>query len=163
RLAPRGRGLEEKGERSAAQFRERRHRGVGVQQRVAPDRNQPRRTRRPRGVDERAKPRCLAVDGHRCGCSGRGARRAFSVMRLNGAAIAAALVGVMCVAPVCRATAQEATWNDPRARALVEIATQRRARQLADSLLVDYRADAKGYVTFLAQLGKGFLEVPVLV
>jgi len=51
-------------------------------------------------------------------------------------------------------------WNDPRSRALVELATQRRTEQFADTGLVDYRADARGYVTFLAAFGDGFLETP---
>jgi hypothetical protein len=54
-------------------------------------------------------------------------------------------------------------WNDPRSRALVERATQRRAEQLADTGLADYRAEARGYVTFLAALGDGFLETPKVV
>src|SRR5258708_5919707 len=54
-------------------------------------------------------------------------------------------------------------WNDVRSRALVERATQRRAEQLADTGLVDYRANARGYVTFLAALGDGFLEAPKVV
>lgn len=54
-------------------------------------------------------------------------------------------------------------WNDSRSRALVERATQRRAEQLADTGLVDYRANARGYVTFLAALGAGFLETPKVV
>jgi hypothetical protein len=56
-----------------------------------------------------------------------------------------------------------AGWNDARTRALVEMATRRRAEQLADTGLVDYRARARGYVTFLAQMGDGFLETPRLV
>ena len=56
-----------------------------------------------------------------------------------------------------------ASWNDARSRALVERATRRRAEQLADTGLVDYRANATGYVTFLAQMGDGFLETPKLV
>jgi hypothetical protein len=56
-----------------------------------------------------------------------------------------------------------ASWNDARTRALVERATRRRAEQLADTGLVDYRANANGYVIFLAQLGDGFLETPKLV
>jgi hypothetical protein len=60
-----------------------------------------------------------------------------------------------------RGTAQE--WNDPRSRALVEEATSRRALQLADTGLVDYSAKAKGFVTFLAQLGEGFTEPPKIV
>ena len=55
------------------------------------------------------------------------------------------------------------TWNDPRTRALVERATQRRALQLADTGLVDYKATAHGYVTFLAQFGEGFPEPPKIV
>ena len=56
-----------------------------------------------------------------------------------------------------------AGWNDAQTRALVERATRRRAEQLADTGLVDYRAMARGYVTFMAQVGDGFLEVPRLV
>ena len=55
------------------------------------------------------------------------------------------------------------TWNDPRTRALVERATERRAHQLADTGLVDYKATAHGYVTFLAQFGEGFPEPPKIV
>ena len=54
-------------------------------------------------------------------------------------------------------------WNDARARALVEQATRRRAAQLADSSLADYSASAHGYLTFLAQLGEGFLLPPKVV
>jgi hypothetical protein len=54
-------------------------------------------------------------------------------------------------------------WNDPRSRALVEAATERRARQLADTALVDYKASAHGYLTFLAQFGEGFTEPPKIV
>lgn len=55
------------------------------------------------------------------------------------------------------------TWNDARTRALVERATERRALQLADTGLVDYKATAHGYVTFLAQFGEGFPEPPKIV
>jgi hypothetical protein len=54
-------------------------------------------------------------------------------------------------------------WNDARSRALAESATVRRARQLADTGLKDYRALAHGYVTFLAQLGEGLAEPPKIV
>jgi hypothetical protein len=65
---------------------------------------------------------------------------------------------------VCLARAADAqTWNDPRSRALVERATARRAQQLADTGLADYQATAHGYVTFLAQLGEGFLTPPKIV
>lgn len=62
---------------------------------------------------------------------------------------------------VPRAGAQ--TWNDPRSRALVEGATQRRAEQLADTALRDYQAVAHGYVAFLAQLGEGFRTPPKVI
>ena len=55
------------------------------------------------------------------------------------------------------------TWNDPRTRALVERATERRTSQLADTGLLDYKATAHGYVTFLAQFGEGFPEPPKIV
>lgn len=55
------------------------------------------------------------------------------------------------------------TWNDERTRALVERATERRAKQLADTALVDYKAAAHGYLTFLAQFGEGFTEPPKIV
>jgi hypothetical protein len=54
-------------------------------------------------------------------------------------------------------------WNDARTSALVERATERRASQLADTGLVDYKATAHGYVTFLAQFGEGFREPPKIV
>ena len=54
-------------------------------------------------------------------------------------------------------------WNDPRSRALVERATARRAQQLADTGLRDYKAVAHGYVTFLAQVGEGLAEPPKVV
>src|SRR3954464_10024606 len=59
-------------------------------------------------------------------------------------------------------TAQQA-WNDPRTLALVTRATERRASQIADTTLVDYKATAHGYVTFLAQFGEGFPEPPKIV
>jgi hypothetical protein len=55
------------------------------------------------------------------------------------------------------------TWNDPRTRALVERATQRRTNQIADTALADYKATAHGYVTFLAQFGEGFRQPPKIV
>jgi hypothetical protein len=76
------------------------------------------------------------------------------------AAVAAACAVVGAVAPA--AAAQE--WNDARTRALVERATERRAQLLADTALVDYSAQAHGYVTFLGQLGEeGFDEPPKIV
>jgi hypothetical protein len=54
-------------------------------------------------------------------------------------------------------------WNDDRTRALVRLATERRARQLADTGLRDYTASAHGYLTFLAQVGEGFPDPPKVV
>jgi hypothetical protein len=54
-------------------------------------------------------------------------------------------------------------WNDAQSRELVERATARRAQQLADTGLRDYRAVAHGYVTFLAQVGEGLAEPPKVV
>jgi hypothetical protein len=54
-------------------------------------------------------------------------------------------------------------WNDQRSRTLVEQATARRAQQLADTGLRDYKAVAHGYVTFLAQVGEGLAEPPKVV
>src|SRR5947209_3298769 len=58
--------------------------------------------------------------------------------------------------------AQQA-WNDARTLALVTRATERRASQITDTTLVDYKATAHGYVTFLAQFGEGFPEPPKIV
>jgi hypothetical protein len=57
----------------------------------------------------------------------------------------------------------QTAWNDSTTRALVELATRLRAAQLADTGLTDYRADAHGYLTFLAQVGQGFTEPPRIV
>ena len=73
--------------------------------------------------------------------------------------LAASAVGV--IAPPAKLCAQE--WNDPRTRALVERATERRARQIADTALAGYHAAAHGYLTFLAQVGEGFTEPPKIV
>ncbi|HEX8945299.1 MAG TPA: hypothetical protein VF785_19335 [Gemmatimonadaceae bacterium] len=84
--------------------------------------------------------------------------RRFLVARgLSSAACSLFMVGALARA----ATAQ--TWNDPRSQSLVERATARRAQQLADTGLADYQANAHGYVTFLAQLGEGFLTPPKII
>ncbi|HJP84726.1 MAG TPA: hypothetical protein VJ852_01940 [Gemmatimonadaceae bacterium] len=72
-----------------------------------------------------------------------------------------ALIAISSVsAPILSA---QQTWNDPRTLALVTRATERRASQIADTTLVDYKATAHGYVTFLAQFGEGFPEPPKIV
>jgi hypothetical protein len=57
----------------------------------------------------------------------------------------------------------QTVWNDSTTQALVELATRLRAAQLADTGLTDYRAQAHGYLTFLAQVGQGFTEPPRIV
>ncbi len=73
--------------------------------------------------------------------------------------IVACLTALIATRPLI---AQQA-WNDARTRSLVERATERRASQLADTALVDYKASAHGYLTFLAQFGEGFTEPPKIV
>ncbi len=83
-------------------------------------------------------------------------------MKVKPATVVATLL--CCLAAACGAMPAGAQrWNDTRARALVERATALRAMQLADTALRDYRAEARGYVTFLAQLGEGFTEPPKIV
>jgi hypothetical protein len=82
-------------------------------------------------------------------------RRGATMAR--AASIMALLLAVTPRAP------QAQQWNDARVRSLVQLATERRAQQLADSGLMDYRALAHGYLTFLAQLGEGFREPPRVV
>jgi hypothetical protein len=75
--------------------------------------------------------------------------------------LSAALGAASCiVASLWAKPVAAQSWNDARTMALVEQATQRRAEQLADTALVDYRATAHGYLTFLAQLGEEGLSEP---
>ncbi|MDQ2890871.1 MAG: hypothetical protein M3R65_10040 [Gemmatimonadota bacterium] len=67
---------------------------------------------------------------------------------------------LILLAPVAIAAQQ---WDSPRADSLATHATAVRAAQLADSGLRSYKAEASGYVTFLAQLGKGFPDPPKIV
>jgi hypothetical protein len=70
----------------------------------------------------------------------------------------------LCVASLAVApTLHAQPWNDARTRDLVTRATQRRAALFADSGLADYTANARGYLTFLAQLGEGFLLPPKVI
>lgn len=66
---------------------------------------------------------------------------------------------LVCFARVASAQA----WNDSLTLHLVDRAVARRVQQLVDTGLVDYRATAHGYVTFLAQLGEGFPTPPKIV
>ncbi|MFN2397506.1 MAG: hypothetical protein ABR543_02505 [Gemmatimonadaceae bacterium] len=83
-----------------------------------------------------------------------------SSRQLSAAAwFAASFFFLSCAQDEARAQA----WNDPRTMMLVQRATERRALQIADTALSDYRARAHGYVTFLAQVGEGFTEPPRIV
>src|SRR4029079_580628 len=83
-------------------------------------------------------------------------------MRLSCCAGSGFIRVLALVLTASSAGAQQA-WNDARTTALVERATERRASQLADTALGDYKATAHGYVTFLAQFGEGFPEPPKIV
>ena len=72
-------------------------------------------------------------------------------------------LGTLAAALVTPVVASAQQWNDPRVLQLVRQATENRARQLADSGLVDYYAKGHGYLTFLAQIGEGFPEPPKVV
>ncbi len=73
------------------------------------------------------------------------------------------VAGVLLAGLTLPVVAQEAAWNDSRTLAVVERAVARRSRQFADSGLTDYTAEARGYLTFLAQVGEGFPEPPRVV
>ena len=87
--------------------------------------------------------------------------RRFLAARGPGAAACWLFIVVSLARAGSNAGAQ--VWNDPRSLALARTATQRRAEQLADTGLTDYRANAHGYVTFLAQLGEGFRTPPKVI
>ncbi|HVT40610.1 MAG TPA: hypothetical protein VHE78_16320 [Gemmatimonadaceae bacterium] len=79
---------------------------------------------------------------------------------------ASVFTGAACVVAGLAAGPRPANaqqWNDARTMALVDLAITRRAAQLADTGLTDYRANAHGYLTFLAQLGEGFPDPPKVV
>ena len=72
-------------------------------------------------------------------------------------------IGVLAAIISTSTLGAQQVWNDNRTRELVERATERRASQIADTALADYKATAHGYVTFLAQFGEGFPEPPKIV
>ena len=76
----------------------------------------------------------------------------------------AAMAAACCLLePLVPPAGAQSEWNDARTMALVHRATELRERQLADTALHDWRALARGYVTFLAQLGEGFTEPPKVI
>lgn len=64
---------------------------------------------------------------------------------------------------MARAAARRPSWNDSLALDHVARAILRRGTQLTDSTLLDYRATAKGFLAFLAQLGEEFTDPPRVV
>ncbi len=67
---------------------------------------------------------------------------------------------LLLLAPIAL-RAQE--WNSDRALAIARHATEVRAAQLGPGGLTSYKAEAHGYLTFLAQFGQGFPEPPKIV
>jgi len=88
--------------------------------------------------------------------------RLLSEFALNSMRLRSSL-GILATIIFTNVLGAQQTWNDPRTRELVERATERRASQIADTALADYKATAHGYVTFLAQFGEGFPEPPKIV
>lgn len=72
-------------------------------------------------------------------------------------------VPLVCLLALAGLRLDAQAWNDARTLDLVGRATTRRSQQLADTTLADYRASARGFLTFLAQLGEGFLLPPKVV
>jgi len=92
--------------------------------------------------------------------------RALAAVRVAGVRLAGVAVMLASVAAPAVSPAQSSSlraWNDAVSRTVVERATARRARQLADSGLVDYVALAHGYLTFLGQVGEGFVLPPKVI
>ena len=77
--------------------------------------------------------------------------------------LVATVAALLLLSSPARTSRAQTVWNDSTTRALVELATRLRAAQLADTGLTDYKAEAHGYLTFLAQLGQGFVEPPRIV
>ena len=77
--------------------------------------------------------------------------------------LVATVAALLLLSTHARVARAQTVWNDSTTRALVELATRLRAAQLADTGLTDYKAEAHGYLTFLAQIGQGFVEPPRIV
>src|ERR1700730_13367594 len=72
-------------------------------------------------------------------------------------------ISVLALMTVANTLGAQQVCKDPRTVDLVTRATERRASQIADTALADYKATAHGYVTFLAQFGEGFPAAPKIV
>ena len=82
---------------------------------------------------------------------------------LIGVVATAAAAGAQVAPPGTPAPAARDGWNDSVTLALVMRATTRRQAQLADTALRDYRALARGFLTFLGQVGEGLSEPPRVI
>ncbi len=80
-------------------------------------------------------------------------------LRVGSALVLAFAVTCLCA----RTLTAQPRWSDPQADSLVQRAIDRRGLQLADSTLLSYRADAHGFLAFLAQLGEGVIIPPKVV
>ena len=69
--------------------------------------------------------------------------------------LASALLALTVVLALPRPARAQRAWNDSTSRHVVQRATDRRARQLADWGLADYSAQEQGYRDFPAQVGEG--------
>lgn len=86
-----------------------------------------------------------------------------SVLTCMAASTTALVAPKLVQGQTSQRNANGAAWNDFAADSLVFRATQRRSMQLADSTLLSYRADAHGFLAFLAQLGEGVVIPPKVV
>jgi len=87
----------------------------------------------------------------------------WSVQYSARKSLVATVAALLLLSSPARTSRAQTVWNDSTTRALVELATRLRAAQLADTGLTDYKAEAHGYLTFLAQVGQGFVEPPRIV
>lgn len=87
----------------------------------------------------------------------------WSVLDSARRSLVATVAALLLLSSPARPSRAQTVWNDSTTRALVELATRLRVAQLADTGLTDYKAEAHGYLTFLAQIGQGFVEPPRIV
>ena len=92
-------------------------------------------------------------------------RRVYQLIRPRKGANrhALAIASAVLIASPHVTQAQQTAWNDARTMDVVRHAVERRSHQFADSGLTDYTAEARGYLTFLGQFGKGFPDPPRVV
>ena len=90
-------------------------------------------------------------------------RRPGAAPSWSGAAPALRRLGPAVLLLLIAVPSAAQQWNSPRVLSLVQRATERREAQLSDTGLVEYQAVAKGYLTFLVQLGQGYPTPPKIV